>query len=136
MGLHVREWGLGERAVILLHGMMGSSESWWRVGPALAAHGYRVLAMDLPGHGHSPRDLRLTVERAAEAVVATANLRDALKPSLAMGHSFGGLVLSAALIRRRDGGSTLGGTRRIMAGPCGHPRYSCTAQQFRFGRGR
>ena len=93
----MREWGRGERAVILLHGMMGSSESWWRVGPALAAHGYRVLAMDLPGHGHSPRDLRLTVERAAEAVVATANLRDALKPSLAIGHSFGGLVLCAAL---------------------------------------
>ncbi|MFJ6535616.1 alpha/beta fold hydrolase [Paenarthrobacter sp. NPDC091711] len=97
MELQVREWGEGERAVILLHGMMGSSESWWRVGPALAALGNRVLAMDLPGHGHSPRDLSLTVERAAAAVVATAGLHDALKPSLAIGHSFGGLVLTAAL---------------------------------------
>jgi pimeloyl-ACP methyl ester carboxylesterase len=28
-----------------------ASNTWWRVGPALAAAGYRVIAPDLPGHG-------------------------------------------------------------------------------------
>ncbi|MEP6479117.1 MAG: alpha/beta fold hydrolase [Rhodoglobus sp.] len=97
MELHVREWGQGDRVAILLHGMMGSSESWWRVTPALVDRGYRVIAMDLPGHGHSPRDPSLTIERAASAVVATAAARGCSAPALAIGHSFGGLVLAAAL---------------------------------------
>lgn len=97
MQLHVREWGEGDRVALLLHGMMGSSESWWRVAPVLAKGGYRVLAMDLPGHGDSPRDAGLTVARAAAAVVETARMHDALSPSLALGHSYGGLVLAAAI---------------------------------------
>lgn len=97
MELHVREWGHGDRVAVLLHGMMGSSDSWWRVAPALADRGYRVLAIDLPGHGLSPRDVDLTVERAASAVVATAALWGGSAPTLAIGHSFGGLVLAAGI---------------------------------------
>jgi pimeloyl-ACP methyl ester carboxylesterase len=97
MELHVRECGKGDRVAILLHGMMGSSDSWWRVTPSLVDRGYRVLAMDLPGHGHSPRDSGLTIQRAANAVVMTAAARDGSAPALAIGHSFGGLVLAAAL---------------------------------------
>jgi pimeloyl-ACP methyl ester carboxylesterase len=97
MLLHVRQTGHGDRVAILLHGMMGSSESWWRVAPALADRGYRVLAIDLPGHGLSPRDPKLTIERAAAAVVESAHNAGALNPSLAIGHSYGGLVLAAAL---------------------------------------
>ncbi len=69
MRLHVNEQGSGSEVCVLLHGMMGSAESWWRVAPELIEAGYRVLAIDLPGHGHSDRDLELTVERAADAVV-------------------------------------------------------------------
>jgi pimeloyl-ACP methyl ester carboxylesterase len=39
---------------LLIHGVTSSSRTWWRVGPALAARGYRVLAVDLRGHGASP----------------------------------------------------------------------------------
>jgi len=94
--LHVREWGDGDRAAVLLHGFMGSSDSWWRVGPALAETGWRVLALDLPGHGRSPRDPRLAVPRAARAVVATLRARSVAAPGLAVGHSYGGVVLAAA----------------------------------------
>lgn len=97
MELHVREWGHGDRVATLLHGMMGSTDSWWRVTPSLVDRGYRVLAMDLPGHGRSPRDPGLTVERAASAVVTTAVARGGSAPVLAIGHSFGGLVLAASL---------------------------------------
>jgi pimeloyl-ACP methyl ester carboxylesterase len=93
MQLHFEEWGVGPRVAVLLHGFMGSAGSWWRVGPALAAQGFRVLALDLPGHGLSPADHELTVERAgayiAETVAAQTDRLD-----LAIGHSFGGLLLS------------------------------------------
>lgn len=94
--LHVVEQGDGARVAVLLHGMMGSAESWWRVAPLLVDNGYRVLALDLPGHGSSPRDPELTVERAAAAVVDAVALRTSERPAVAIGHSFGGTVLAAA----------------------------------------
>lgn len=97
MVLHGREWGDGDRTAVLIHGLLGSSESWWRVGQALAAAHYRVLAVDLPGHGRSPRDLELTVDRAAAAVVDTISDRVGLAPDLVVGHSYGGTILAAAL---------------------------------------
>jgi len=96
MRLHVDVHGNGARAAVLLHGMMGSSESWWRVAPLLAERGFRVLAIDLQGHRLSPRDPELTVERAAEAVTMTVQAEAGGAPALAIGHSFGGLVLAAA----------------------------------------
>jgi pimeloyl-ACP methyl ester carboxylesterase len=40
--------------VVLVHGLGVSADYWWRVGPPLAAAGYRVLAPDLPGFGRTP----------------------------------------------------------------------------------
>ncbi|MFC4742008.1 alpha/beta hydrolase [Gordonia hankookensis] len=34
--------------------MTTDSGSWWAVGPALAARGYRVVAPDLPGPRRQP----------------------------------------------------------------------------------
>lgn len=53
--LHLRTWGAGDRTLLLLHGITTSGEGWWRVGEALAADGWRVVAPDLRGHGASPR---------------------------------------------------------------------------------
>lgn len=96
MRLHALDEGAGPRTVLLLHGMFGSAESWTRVTALLVAGGHRVLALDLPGHGLSARDPESSVERAAEAVVATVQ---ALAPdglAAAIGHSYGGTVLAAA----------------------------------------
>lgn len=99
MILHSRQWGSGDRVAVLLHGMMGDSGGWWQVGPALAERGYRVIAVDLPGHGRSPRsehaDLESFVSSLLESVPA--------EPALAMGHSMGGSVLAAAVERLRPG---------------------------------
>jgi pimeloyl-ACP methyl ester carboxylesterase len=40
-----------DRPLILIHGVTSSARIWWRVGPALAVTGRRVIAVDLPGHG-------------------------------------------------------------------------------------
>ncbi|HKQ02133.1 MAG TPA: alpha/beta fold hydrolase, partial [Actinomycetes bacterium] len=47
--------GTARGRVVLLHGMMSTAATWWRAGPALAARGWVVDALDLPGHGDSPR---------------------------------------------------------------------------------
>ncbi|MBA3290388.1 MAG: alpha/beta fold hydrolase, partial [Actinobacteria bacterium] len=53
--LTTRRWtGRGGRAV-LVHGVTAWSATWWRIGPALAERGWDVTAVDLRGHGDSPR---------------------------------------------------------------------------------
>jgi alpha-beta hydrolase superfamily lysophospholipase len=96
MRREVVDRGSSERVCVLLHGMIGSAESWWRVSDRLVESGYRVIWVDLPGHGLSPRDHELTVERAAAAVVETVSGLVAEAPVVAIGHSFGGVVLAAA----------------------------------------
>ena len=45
-------WGEPDaRPALLIHGVTASARIWWRVGPALAASGRHVIALDLPGHG-------------------------------------------------------------------------------------
>lgn len=90
--------GTGAKTALLLHGLMGSSESWWRVIAVLVDRGYRVLAMDLPGHGLSPRDPQLTVDKAASSVIETLESLGVDGPVHAMGHSYGATVLAAAAI--------------------------------------
>lgn len=96
MLLHALDVGAGPRTVVLLHGMMGSSDSWWRVIPLLVDQGFRVLAIDLPGHGLSPRDARLTIEQAAASVVETVRSLAPERLIAAIGHSYGASVLAEA----------------------------------------
>ena len=91
MRLHLRRWGTGPRRALLVHGYSDDSETWWRVGPALASWGYEVLAPDLRGHGLSPRG-RYSLELMAADVAETVGPVD-----LAIGHSLGGVVLHHAL---------------------------------------
>lgn len=93
MALHVQEWGTGPRVAVLIHGLGNSSDSWWQVGPVLADHGYRVLAVDLPGHGLSASLDVYSSEALAAAVLDSVPAR----PALAIGHSLGGLVLAHAV---------------------------------------
>ena len=45
-------WGdPAARPLLLIHGVTASAAVWWRVGPALAATGRRVSAVDQAGHG-------------------------------------------------------------------------------------
>ena len=96
MKLHVREWGGGDRTAVLIHGITGDSSSWRRLGPDLAARGYRVLAPDLRGHGLSPRG-DYGPQSWADDLVESVPAR----PELALGHSLGGLTLALAVERLR-----------------------------------
>jgi pimeloyl-ACP methyl ester carboxylesterase len=96
-----REWGSPSAAnsVVLIHGITSSSLSWVRVAPALADR-FRVVAVDLKGHGDSGRPA--SGYRFAEQAGEVARLCEGLglrQPSV-IGHSWGGavaLILAATL---------------------------------------
>jgi pimeloyl-ACP methyl ester carboxylesterase len=86
---------------VLVHGVTSSSRTWWRVGPSLAERGYRVLAVDLRGHGASPRPgSRLPIADLAADVAETVAAESGSDPpgstrpavELLVGHSLGALV--------------------------------------------
>ena len=95
MKLNTREWGSGERVALLVHGLMSDSRTWRRVGPALAELGYRVVAVDLRGHGASARAGEYTPASYADDLVETLPQG----AELALGHSLGGLALAGAVDR-------------------------------------
>jgi pimeloyl-ACP methyl ester carboxylesterase len=97
--LHTREWGSGDRVAVLVHGMMGESRQFWEVGPALADRGFRAIAVDLPGHGHSGPCLSGGLGAYAERLVESVPG----KPELALGHSLGAMVVAAAVPRLQPG---------------------------------
>ncbi|MFC9559239.1 alpha/beta fold hydrolase [Agromyces sp. NPDC056965] len=94
MQLAVHESGGGARTAILIHGIMSDSRAWHRVTAELEAQGFRVLAVDLAGHGRSPRALRYSPAAWAGDVVETLEPLLDGPPDIVMGHSLGGLVAS------------------------------------------
>lgn len=101
------EWGdPADPPVLLLHGVTSTAGTWWRIGPALAAAGYRVIAFDLPGHGATGTwtGRHRFAETAADlaAFIRAAGLDGA--ELRVVGHSWGALAaaqLPAAGIRPR-----------------------------------
>jgi pimeloyl-ACP methyl ester carboxylesterase len=88
--------GEARGSIALVHGVMALAETWWRIGPALAARGWRVAAVDLPGHGgdvhrDSPLDLDALVDGVAARLAAPVDLL--------VGHSLGAIVALGLLGR-------------------------------------
>lgn len=88
-------WGSGDRVALLVHGMLGAASQYHQVGPALAARGYRAVAVDLPGHGDAPRAPDATMGLFVDAVLSAVDD----PPALAIGHSLGAIVVWHALPR-------------------------------------
>jgi pimeloyl-ACP methyl ester carboxylesterase len=92
MNQHWEPDGTARGRVVLLHGMMSTAATWWRAGPALAARGWVVDALDLPGHGVSPRSAR---PLDLDALVDGTASRLGGPVDLLVGHSLGAVVAIA-----------------------------------------
>src|SRR5215831_10166084 len=81
--------GNGPKTVFLVHGWTCDQSSWSEQVPALSKE-YRVVTIDLPGHGKSgsPADGKLTMELFARAIDAVRAEIKADRVVLA-GHSMG-----------------------------------------------
>ncbi|HKC69038.1 MAG TPA: alpha/beta fold hydrolase, partial [Bacteroidia bacterium] len=77
------------RAVVLLHGFLGSTEIWEPIKDSLAKQ-FKIICIDLPGHGQSDCYGYIhSMELMAQAVKAVMDsLR--LKKYVIIGHSMGG----------------------------------------------
>lgn len=86
--VHYVNYGKGSDAVVLIHGWTMNADNWRDQIPALAER-YRVVAVDLPGHGQSDKPkLAYSMDYFARAVEAV--MRDAkVKRGVFVGHSMG-----------------------------------------------
>ena len=128
--IHSSSHGAGPKTVILVHGWTCDETTWDGQVPALSEQ-YRVLTLDLPGHGKSapPKDGMFSMDLFAKAVEAVRSEAKADKVVL-VGHSMGtpvvvqyarmfpqhtaGLVFVDGLVRIGGGG----------AGPAPNPQQA------------
>lgn len=81
-------------AVLLVHGWGGSVYSFAETIPAIAAAGYRAIAVDLPGHGLSEKpteEWKYSTHSLVDTVLAVADAMGLRRFSL-VGHSMGGTL--------------------------------------------
>jgi esterase len=90
MILHARIEGDGPRTLVILHGLMGSSENWRTIQRALASE-IRVICLDLANHGQSPSAPLFTLETLSQDVWETLDSLG-VKSFFLLGHSMGGKI--------------------------------------------
>ena len=96
MRLAFESWGEeGSPLAVLVHGVTASSRTWWRVAPWFTENGWRAVAVDLRGHGKSPRATHsLGLEDLASDLHETvaALLKPEKRVDVLLGHSLGALA--------------------------------------------
>jgi len=93
MKIHSTSSGKGPKTIVLVHGWTCDDTSWSAQVPVLSKH-YRVITLDLPGHGQSesPKDGKFSMDLFARAIEAVRAERRIDKIAL-VGHSMGTPVI-------------------------------------------
>jgi len=129
--LYALDAGTGSTAVVLVHESPASLCGWLDYIPTLTAAGFRVLAFDLRGFGHSgvpPRVPYRAYDRDLAAMVARARA-DGAKRVFLLGASYGGaLSLTYAPRLRIDGVISLSGETYL---PSSHANPLLSAPRLR-----
>ncbi len=77
-----------ESAVVILHGVFGTSDNWQTFGKALAEH-RRVLLVDQRNHGQSPHSSEFNYSAMADDLKTLVEEEQLAQP-VVLGHSMGG----------------------------------------------
>jgi sigma-B regulation protein RsbQ len=93
MTIHSTSTGKGAKTLVLVHGWTCDETSWAANVPELSKH-YRVITLDLPGHGKSgsPKDGKITMDLFARAVEAV-RAEQKVDKIILVGHSMGTPVI-------------------------------------------
>jgi pimeloyl-ACP methyl ester carboxylesterase len=91
--LHSSVSGTGPNTIMLVHGWTCNDTTWKSQIPALSKE-YRVITLDLPGHGQSgsPKDGKLSMDLFARAIEAV-RLEEKVERVALAGHSMGTPVI-------------------------------------------
>jgi pimeloyl-ACP methyl ester carboxylesterase len=95
----------GKPALVLIHGLGDEADTWRYVFPPLAAAGYRVIALDLPGFGRSIWKGKISMRGHCAAVLrllTTAGIASPDNPAVLAGSSLGAAVSELAACKRPD----------------------------------
>ena len=91
MKLSIETYGQGP-AVLLLHGMGSAATAWKPIIPSLAKH-FKVIALDLPGHGRSAYSPMQSMDPTSLAKLVVKNLTDiGISDFHIVGNSLGGWI--------------------------------------------
>ncbi|WP_327708746.1 alpha/beta hydrolase [Streptomyces sp. NBC_00464] len=101
--IHLVEQGTGP-LVLLVHGFPESWYSWRRQLPALAAAGYRAVAVDMRGYGRSSRPGDAAAYRMLELIEDNVAVVHALgeRGAVVVGHDWGATVAANSALVRPD----------------------------------
>lgn len=92
LDMHYMSWGPASgEPILLIHGTLAWSKTWYEIAERLAKKGYHVIAPDLPPFGFSERPIDGDYSRQAQGKLILA-FADALNLDrvVLVGHSFGG----------------------------------------------
>ena len=94
--IHYLAWGEpGRRGLVFVHGG-GAHAHWWTHIAATFAEEFRVLAVDLSGHGDSDHRRNYDIEQWTQEIVGVAAGGGVDGPPVVVGHSMGGFVTIVA----------------------------------------
>ncbi|MCU1351820.1 MAG: Alpha/beta hydrolase [Acidimicrobiales bacterium] len=100
--VHYLAWGeRGRRGLVFVHGG-GAHAHWWSFLAATFAEDFRVLAIDLSGHGDSGHRDEYGLEQWTDEVMAVAADGGIAGPPVIIGHSMGGFVTMATAARHAE----------------------------------
>src|SRR4029453_15859157 len=93
--VHYLAWGRpGQGGLVFVHGGAAHAH-WWTHVAAHFARDYRVLALDLSGHGDSDHRDEYPLTGWTDEVIAVADHGGVEGPVVVVGHSMGGFVTIA-----------------------------------------
>jgi pimeloyl-ACP methyl ester carboxylesterase len=90
--VHYMAWGDAHQpGVVLVHGGAAHAH-WWSFLAPLLSQRYRVIALDLSGHGDSGRRAAYPRRIWADEVIGVIAAANFIGPPIVVGHSMGGMV--------------------------------------------
>jgi pimeloyl-ACP methyl ester carboxylesterase len=98
------EWGTTGTPVVLVPGAFETADTFYLLGPALAADHHRVYAIDLTGTGYSVPSAPFSAEHLADQITAFLTAEHLTGPNAAVlvGHSAGAADVGIATVRAPD----------------------------------
>lgn len=96
-GLLTTELGAGDGTIVFVHGIGGSRTDWLPTVKRLKDR-YRLVMVELPGHGSSPLPEPFSLEAAADAIDEVIAQQNA-ESTIVVGQGLGGMLALQALAR-------------------------------------
>ena len=138
INIHWSTAGKGAKTVLLVHGWTGDESVWTGQVPALVKAKYRVITLDLPGHGKSgaPKDGKFSMDLFARAIEAVRKEAGAKRVFL-VGHSMGTPVIRRyALLYPKQTAGLVFADGVVMTAALGAPTFASFGPQFEGPNGR